>query len=424
MASDHSVSLHVPRFAIWLFAFLLVAPWLALGGWRLARARRTAPEGRTRIAPAAATGTRSSGNGGDMMHARPGPWGDVEYYPIMIEPPEEFIVADYTQPEVKPWIFKGYTAAALATLWQAAGLDPAQMKFVADPAHRETRADAIVVHPDARFILDLTVAERTKIYGALAEDPQNFDQANRYRLRATLAPAWFDGTDLPADAVALTKKLLYPRGIALCFSDDDVVLAVVPPPQRAKYIKALSRKSALVVMLHVHPRENVDPLVEYWARGGRSKDLKPLLQSLARRPNGGSIDIVHLLPRFVRTLVYTYPLPSDKPIEANHDCHWTSFNFQNDTPDEHFSNIDYVHQVLVDQYYPVPGPPQLGDILMFVRPDGVVVHSCVYIADDIVFTKNGPAYSVPWLLTSLADVQAFYATSPGIEIRRYRAKNL
>lgn len=423
MASDHSVSLHVPRFAVWLLAFLIIAPWIGIGLWLGLR-----PNPVVASAPAATFSesrtTSAKAPTSDLQTAHPGPWGDVEYYPIMVEPPEEFILADYTRPEVKPWIFKGYTDASLAALWQTAGLDAAQLAFVNDAAHLEHRAGAIVVHADANFIVRMTQTQRTKIYTTLAEFPENFDQATPFRLRAAMASEWLEGTDLPAEAVALTKKLLYPRGVALCFSDDDVVMPTIPPAQRPKYIKALSRKSALVITLRVSHGEDVGPLVNYWGRGGRSKDLNPLLQSLARRPHGGFIDIVHLLPRFARTLVYTYPLPSDKPVDANHDCHWTSFNFQNDTPDERFSNIDYVRQVLTEQYYPVPGAPQLGDILMFVRPDGVVVHSCVYIADDIVFTKNGAAYSVPWLLTPLADVQAFYSTTSGLEIRRYRAKNL
>lgn len=426
MPSDRNVSLHLSRPALWLIATLLLAPWLVFAGWLWRGTLITVTPRSPTVArlPAATTKAPNTDANG-VEHAHRGPWGNLEFVRILIEPPEEFVLSNYTQVNIHPWIFTGYTEAKLAQLWASAGLNPAEQRFVADPAHREIRPDAIVLHPTRDFIVGLSPDSRAKIYGALGEFHDNFSQYNPFRLRTSAAGDWLDDVDAPAAAIELTKRLMYRRGTATCFSDEAVVLQDIPDPtQRTRYLKALSRKSALVVQLHVGPGENVDPLVEYWGRGGRSKDLKPLLQSLSRRPNGGSIDIVHLMPRFVRQLLYTYPLPSERPIDANHDCHWTSFNFQNDEPDERFSDINYVGKVLREQYYPVPGEPALGDIIMFVRPDGVVVHSCVYIADDIVFTKNGPAYSIPWLLTPLADVQAFYANSPDIQIRRFRAKNL
>jgi hypothetical protein len=403
---------------LWLLGALLIAPWLVFGGWILAR--RTAVQPAARVRAAVVTPQT-----GDLVPNNPGPWGTLESFRILIEPPEEFILEDYTHTEIKPWVFKGYTDGTLTALWDDAGLEPVQRTFLGDPAHREIKPDAIVIHPDRDVILGLSPTQRAKIYSALAEFPENTAQYNPFRLRSALAADWLAETGVSDEAVALTKRLLYPRGVAMCFSDDAVVLPLLhTAAERVRYLKALSRKSGLLVQLRIAPGENVDPLVAYWGRGGRSKDLKPLLQSLARRPEGGAIDIVHLVPRFARLLAYTYPLPSERPLDAAHDCHWTAFNFQNDQPDERLANIDYVRQVLLEQYYPVFGPPLLGDIVIFVRKDGTVIHSCVYIADDIVFTKNGPAFSVPWLFAPLADVQAFYASGPGVEMRRYRAKNL
>lgn len=419
MSPDRSVSLVVPRKALWLFAILLVAPWLAFGLWMLAGARSPSPP-----ASRAAWSASSANSGSDVMKCRPGPWGELECTRILIEPPEEFVVGD-AEIQSPLWTFKGYSEVSLAALWQAAGLDAAQQKFVHDPAHCETMPDGILVRPSREFIVGLSPGARAAIYTALSEFPENFAQFSPFRLRTSLSDTWLDQINVPAEVVALTKQLLYERGNARCFSDQDIVLPLIPAPQaRTRYLKALARKSALMVQLRVQAGQDVDALVAYWGRGGRSKDLKPLLQSLSRRPNGGTVDIVHLLPRFVRLLAYTYPVPSDEPADANRDCHWTALNFQNDQPDDRFANIDYVREVLLKDYYPVPGEPTLGDIVMFARPDGVVMHSCVYIADDIVFTKNGPGHSIPWLFSSSNDVEAFYTSMQSVQIRRYRAKKL
>jgi len=42
------------------------------------------------------------------------------------------------------------------------------------------------------------------------------------------------------------------------------------------------------------------------------------------------------------------------------------------------------------QDYDKVGPPYtFGDVLFFMGDDGGAFHSCVYIADNLVYTKNG-----------------------------------
>lgn len=427
MPTERSISLHVPRYALWALAFLLVAPWLVFGGWLLLESRRDpAPAGgvgRSTALPQPSSVPKNAAPPSDLVKCKPGPWGNLEYFRTLIEPPEEFILPDYTDFEPQPWVFKGHTAATLAALWQSAALTPAQRQRFEDAALREVTADAIIIRPDTDTVISLSAVSRAKIYAALADFPENFAQFNPYRLRNDFAVDWLTSADLPEPALALTKRMLYERGVTTCFSDYRIVLSTLATAgERSRYIKALSRKSSLIVQLVIPRGADIEPLDRYWSRGRRSKDITPLLQSLARRPNGGAIDIIHLLPPFARAHLYTYPLPSERPADANHDCHWTSFNFFNDTPDERFNSIDYTRQVLLNQYYPVYGEPTLGDIIMLTRKDGTVAHSCVYVADDIVFTKNGPAFSVPWLLSPLDSVVAFYSAGQPLEIRRYRAK--
>ena len=72
----------------------------------------------------------------------------------------------------------------------------------------------------------------------------------------------------------------------------------------------------MLVQLRVKPQTDVEALATYWGQGRRSKDVRPLLQSLVRVPGGATIDIVHLLPPLPRALLYTYPLPSEKAADG------------------------------------------------------------------------------------------------------------
>jgi hypothetical protein len=55
--------------------------------------------------------------------------------------------------------------------------------------------------------------------------------------------------------------------------------------------------------------------------------------------------------------------------------------------------------------------------------NGNSIHSAVYLADDIVFTKNGNNYAQPWMLMHLKDLLAEYSRDSAPEIIVYRNKN-
>ncbi len=381
-------------------------------------------------APSNSTAKATAANAAPKVRPKPdanvlpaGRWGELEFLRITIEPPEDCIPASQATPDSIRWVFKGYSATKLSELLQSAGLTSAQQHLFDAPGRRETKGDTIVLLPDAPFVIDLAPAARVKIYTALAEFPENSSQQSPYHLRKDAADDWFDQTGLTPEIIALTKRLLYERNSNVFFSDENIVLPrLQTATERIRFLKTLSRKSTLLVQLKIQPDSDVTAIARYWGRGRRSKDVTPLLESLARLPGGAKIDIAHLLPPFPRSLLYGFPLASDKPEDATHDCHWTSLNFLKERPDERLTNIDFVKQTLLNDYYPVAGEPDYGDIMVLVQPDGVVVHSCVYLAAGVVFTKNGSAFSVPWLLSNLDAVVAFYTISPPLSVRCYRAK--
>jgi len=419
---DRLTVIRLSRLGWFGIGLVLLLPW-GVVIWTLKPAKATAGLTPNRKAqqeiPASASSSNSkSGRLGS------GPWGVLEYSTIMIEPPEAVIPVGDSIAQPPLWTFKGYSDNALQALWQEAGLSPAQQRSLNDPAARRNDASAIVIKPRPEDVLGLSPTARGKIYSALAEFPENPAQRDPFRFRADSINDWFELSELPPETIALTQRLLYQNGSLMFFSDQDIVLPLIgTTAERVRFLKAVSRKSALLLQLRVEPGADAAALARYWGRGRRAKDLEPLLASLTRRPLGGSLDVVHLLPRFARSLLYTFPLPSDNPIDQSLDCHWTSFNFYQEEPDERFSDIAFVKQTLASNYYPVAGEPQLGDIILLLQPGGVVVHSCVFVADDIVFTKNGPGYSVPWLLARLGSVTEFYGRGHELEIRRYRSKD-
>lgn len=356
---------------------------------------------------------------GRIITCKPGPWGEMEYSRIVIEPPDELMAVDYTA-DPTLWNFAGFDASRLEQLWLQASLNDAQLKALRDPAIQTFTKDGITVAPGDDLVLGLSPASRAIIYNRLAELPGNPLHNEPFRFRAEMLDEWFENSGVSEPVVARIKQLLYRRGNSLIFSDPKLVLPMLPTAaDRVLLVKTLARKSTLLVKVRIRPDSDIEDIARYWSTGHRRKDVKPLLHSLSHHRGGMTIDVVHLLPRFARGLLYTYPT-SDTPREQSPDCHWTSMNFFNDPPDQRFDDIDYLKEVLTKAYTPVQGRPAMGDLLVMTKPNGEVIHSCIYLADEIVFTKNGRAPSIPWTLTTLPDLQAFYPVHPALEVRVFR----
>lgn len=414
LPSPTGPKLHLSRFVVVLLAAAILLPWLVL----LYLAKDLTGSKTETAAPVSTSGENSH-----VMRAKPGPWGEMQYSRIVIEPPEALIITAQSTARPAVWTFPGYNGETLTAFWGALPLDARQRLQIMDQNNWVILPDGIQVRPGPEFQLGLSPETRAQIYSTLAAFAENPDQNDPFRFRADAAAEWFADSGLKPDTIAQVQRLLYRRGSSLLFSDLNLVLPKIPTlHERTRLIKTLARKSTLMVKLRIRPDSDIDALDRYWGLGQRAKDIKPLLQSVAQEGKGASIDIIHLLPRLPRSLLYTYPTVYDAGNRTYLDCHWSVLNFFNAVPDNRYSDLNEVNRAFSEDYYPFTGKPTFGDVLMFATDDGSVIHSCVYIADDIVYTKNGASPNAPWILMSLSDVIAFYPTTQSLDIQYFRAK--
>jgi hypothetical protein len=168
----------------------------------------------------------------------------------------------------------------------------------------------------------------------------------------------------------------------------------------------------MLLRLNITPQSDIDALAQYWGKGCWATDVRTIFQSLQAIPNGTWMSILMVLPPLPSAEIYDFPSPADNPLQGppvDRDCHWTSFNFFRDVPDPNFSKPEYVLKELENNYAPIPGDPRYGDIAIFSKPNGDIVHSAVYIADDICFSKNGSSVIQPWTLSTLSDLFQEYS---------------
>ena len=356
-----------------------------------------------------------------VNRCRPGPWGNLEYMRIFIEPPDNFILD--VPPWEASWFFKGYTRTQVEEVFRTAGLTEAQLQAIMTADWTES-AEGITVVPGRDLVLGLSREARGKIYNLLGEFPENPPQYITHRYKADSPDEWFHDSGLRPETQELVTRLLYKRGNFWAFSDFVLVASGLSEDERIRLCKTLSRRSTLLLNLRIDRNSDIAGLTRYWGRGGRAKDVGALLSSVARRPNGGVIDIVHLLPRTARTLLYTYPRSTPADEELNRDCHWTSLNFFRwDQRDEFATDETIIRNAFAENYRQTDGEPLLGDVVGLVNSQTSMVHSCVYVAEDIVFTKNGNGWDTPWTLALLEDVLSLYnaTTRENLSVVVFRA---
>ena len=343
-----------------------------------------------------------------------GPWGTMITRDIDLERPVEYLTDEVNHPPAETWRFSGQQLEAVRALLAKHGLSAAQLAGLLAPANVDTDSTGTVVKPPVEFLESQDASARQKLYVSLAGQGINMYLDFPYIFPGNKIDAVYADPRLHPDDVALLKKLVYLNGGAFQFGDYDYLLSRLPTVERRTLMtQSLSRQSAVLARLAIRRGTDIDKVAAYWSTepNVRVTDIRPMMESLKQQPDGGSLSLLYLLPKFARDRLYTFPLPpqAGEPVM---DCHWTTFNFANETPDSRFNDPAFAVEYIKKNYYQIGAPSMYGDILLLVNDRDEVKHSAVYLADDLVFTKNGNNYRQPWMLMHVPDLLATYPATP------------
>jgi hypothetical protein len=361
----------------------------------------------------------------DSPPAEVPPWGELIAQEVEIECPEEYLSSEASTNKAPTWTFEGMKPEQVRALMLACGLTAQQVEHALSPQLALLKGTNTIIKPDEELVFSLAPDTRGKLYAKLARNP-----ANTYMCFPFCFPGEsFDNvvheSGMDGGTVAMLRSLLYRRGDALLFSDFEAAARRAPAgEQRLQLLKALTHQPAVIARLRIRPTTDIDKVLGYWAwaPGVRSADTRSLLESLKNLPDGGSVSLLYLLPPFARERLYSFPLPM-QPDAPFMDCHWSTLNFFNETPDNRFADVNYVGSYLAANCHRVAMPTHYGDLIFLMNDKGQAVHSAVYVADDIVFTKNGGSFEQPWMLMRLKKLMAAYSAAGTGQVVCYRNKN-
>jgi hypothetical protein len=355
----------------------------------------------------------------DVNMCAPGPWGQINYVTITLEIPKVWTsIEAYTGAPTR-WFFGGMSPEQVRETFQTAGLGAAQIDTMMASAEADPGRGIFLTPPESA-ILGLDPGARSYIYSILGKFSENPAFREPHRYLTVNFDRWLDESTLPPETIAVIRRLTIHRGRISLFSDVRLALSTLTTfPEKQKLLQILSRQTTLMPTLNVTPESDIEALAQYWSAGTRQEEILALMESLKRAPGGGQIDIVYLLPPFVRERIYTYPRKTQPPYP---DCHYTSMNFFNSEEDNRFLNMPDIHKAVLNDYAVVKDNFHLGDLILFRKPDDEVIHACNYIADDIVFTKNGQSRGRPWVLMHMQDVIDMYSAGDSLNLIVLRRK--
>lgn len=351
-----------------------------------------------------------------------GPWGELELTRFSLQEPAPYLPDVHEKIPAARWVFEKYTTDQLTALFQSLEVTPGTRARLLDRSQWQVLADGVVLHPSRELLHGLTQRARQQLYPLLGESRHNFSHFYPFRFRAGGFEDWFKDSGLPSEALEFVRDLTYTnRTGALCLVDIALLQERLTPHEYSQLLQSLYSEPSVLLSLRVRPTSDLPSLAAYWGRGGREQEVLAILRSLSHVPGGGSISVSHLLPPFARTRLYTHHSDTNSPVNEQ-DCYWTSANFFRRDPDPRLAAGVSPHDILISDYEESRERPRLGDVLLVMERQKPV-HACVYIADDVVFTKNGANYHQPWILMQLADMLARYSSDQAMAILVLRPKN-
>jgi hypothetical protein len=270
---------------------------------------------------------------------------------------------------------------------------------------------------------------RSLLYATLASIPGNRFQANPYYISGNDPVSLFGSRSKLAEHVLpVMRKLCYRRNGFTYFSDPEAILAILSSEEeRREFLGNITSQHAVFMRLLLRPDSDIDKPLNYWGlsmSGVPLKDLRPLFEAQRELSAGGSVSILYLLPRLAREKLFTSPLPPSSGQERLPDCHWTALNFFSSSPDPRMGDNDYAAGFISENYYQVAKPGIAGDLVLLMDDRNRVIHSSVYIAGDVVFTKNGINYAQPWVLMHEHDLVGTFSGLNPVKVAYFRKKGI
>lgn len=376
---------------------------------------------------------KSSGSGsgestGVLYQLPEGPWGRFSYYYFYLEAPAHLIeVFPLRNPRTR-WAVPSDREAEFRQVLEGAALTPSERSSLGNQANTGLADGLFALFPTPEVLLSISPEARATIYQYLGRFEINPEIKDPVRIRSGSVDEWAKGTAIRPELVEQMKRMTYMRDGLMLFADFAHLISQAGSESEIRVLQRhSSRVRSMMLRIDLNAVDSIDEILAYWTTGLglRRKEIEPVIRAAIETPGVTELDAVHLLPPLARKLLYTYPDMSMAIEGQLPDCHWTALNFFNYNPETIYLNEFFAASGLLSGFEQIEGPYRFGDVLVFVTPQMNAHHSCVYLAGDVVYTKNGRSLYAPWTVSHLSDVKALYPEVDGqpLRVQGFRKKS-
>ncbi|MCG8603103.1 MAG: hypothetical protein MI807_23360 [Verrucomicrobiales bacterium] len=353
----------------------------------------------------------------------PGPWGELEYYPLHLEAPDHISDLISSPSERTSWHFPGKTLEEIDAILTAALIGETDRQRIYSDSNVDLVDPPYRLYPAADIVESMNSLSRQSLYRHLSPWSENRFHRHPFIIESGNVRSWFANSELSLETILHVEKLTYKLGNSLAFSDVPAVLTRInSDKEEREFLRAITRTRSLMLRMTVSPESDFPALKKYWTLGRKGKDLMSFFDSISQTTDVEKVDAIHFLPPTPRKYLNTFPSLS-LGMEGQYPGHfWTSLNFGRFNPLQDFDNDEYATMYIHKFLHPVEKPYQFGDLVLFFHPvTHKIIHTCIFVADDIVYTKNGRSPFNPFMLMKLEDLMgrlSIIHAEPGVEVRR------
>lgn len=338
-----------------------------------------------------------------------GPWGSLREYPISIWAPEDRITKELVEPPPTTWSFPNQSRSQVHATLGSRVTEQERSSFGEKSQGRET-SGGYELRPDEGWLQRLSPNSRRLIYQFVNQFGANL-KSYAHIMPEGWETIWREVFNLSPSTIELARSLTFPHADRTWLCDRILLLHQTPSAERIRMVQALTYRASLRLSVRCSS-DSIDRVRRYWRCDRQAARFLSV---------DGETDAMHLLPEFAKVRLYQFPTvrASDERV----DCFYSAANFLNSSPDQGFLEENYFKQALDTKYRRVPSPGYGDMILMAKRVGNSIdaIHAAAYVANDIVFTKNGGAVTQPWMLSRISDMEAEYSFSGPVETAYFRA---
>lgn len=344
-----------------------------------------------------------------------GSFGVLELNENILQPSMNFILNQTDLSEMydvftqgNAWHFSGISKKTLWNIFKNSGIDAKGCNTLLKETSLENDGKSLTTKPEPSLVEGFSRQIRQKLYKIIGSYKDNYLYEAPIIYNSQNVKEWLFKCKLTNIVKKKLMKLIYVTKGLCCISDVYLVLPYIKNQEEfAALVQTLYRTKTVDASLLWDKGQNLEKLAAYWGTMSRKQIVLNILKKVNNSGHENKVNISMLLPDIPKGRLNTYS-GIDEYKEAYKDCHWTTLNFFNKGIYKEYYNLKSIYNFLGHISKPTDSNSlKYGDIVSIFEKDNLM-HSCTYLADNLVLTKNGLGNLKPFVITYLGPIVSAY----------------